>query len=208
MLGPRTLALLNRSSDALGQPARASGAPGRVGDELSELLVARNGFYGYQSALHVLPAGNAFVGASLESWNAPDGWRASYGSMANGLFFFAEDVFGGQFAIRGDQVVTFDPETGEIEAYASSIEDWADQLQADYEVMTGQPLAEQWQTVNGGLSPGDRLVPRVPFVLGGEFEVANVYAIDAALGMQVRGDLAVQLVDLPDGAQVTYRVVD
>ena len=62
--------------------------------------------------------------------------------------------------------------------------------------------------MNGGLSPGDRLVPRVPFVLGGEFEVANVYAIDAALGMQVRGDLAVQLVDLPDGAQVTYRVVD
>ena len=113
--------------------------------------------------------------------------------MANGLFFFAEDAFGGQFAIRGDQVVTFDPETGEVEAYASSIEDWADQLQADYEVMTGQPLAEQWQTANGGLSPGDRLVPRVPFVLGGEFEVANVYAMDAVLGMQVRGDLAVQL---------------
>ena len=36
--------------------------------------------------------------------------------LADGLFFFAEDVFGGQFAIRGEQVVTFDPETGEIEA--------------------------------------------------------------------------------------------
>ena len=96
--------LLNRSSDALGSRAPAVGRtrPRRRGAERAARRPQR--LLRLQSALHVLPAGEAFVGASLESWNAPDGWRASYGSMAAGLFFFAEDVFGGQFAIRGEQV--------------------------------------------------------------------------------------------------------
>ena len=45
-------------------------------------------------------------------------------------------------------------------------------------------------------------------MLGGEYDVSNVYALDAAVGMELRGELAVQLRDLPDGAKVTYRVVD
>ena len=89
--------------------------------------------------------------------------------MAEGLLFFAEDAFGGQFALRDEHVVTFDPETGEAQALASSIEDWADQLLADFEFLTGQPLAHDWQARNGALPPGERLVPKVPFVLGGEY---------------------------------------
>ena len=41
--------------------------------------------------------------------------------MANGALFFAEDVFGGQFCLRSDGVYTFDPETGDFDKLASSI---------------------------------------------------------------------------------------
>jgi hypothetical protein len=208
MLGPRTNELLALASEPLGPGVTGEVAAGRTGQELTELLESRNGFYALESALHVLPAGRAFVAASLDDWNAADGWRAAYGDMAEGLYFFAEDVFGGQFALGDDQVLTFEPETGEAKPLASSIEDWADQLLADYEFLTGQPLAHEWQVRNGALAPGQRLVPKVPFVLGGDYDASNVYAVDAAVGMELRGELATQLRDLPDGAKVTYRVVD
>ena len=208
MLGPRASELLTLASEPLGPVANGTVAAGRTGEELRELLDARNGFYALESALHVFPAGQAFVATSLEDWNAAGGWRSGYADMAEGLLFFAEDAFGGQFALRDEQVVTFDPETGEAQPLASSIEDWADQLLSDFEFLTGQPLAHEWQTRNGALPPGERLIPKVPFVLGGEYDVDNVYALDAAHGMAIRGELAVQLRDLPDGAKVTYRVVD
>ncbi|GAA1923654.1 hypothetical protein GCM10009815_17820 [Nocardioides marmoribigeumensis] len=199
--------MLSIASDASGPatPAvRLDGGP--VAEELGALLVARNGFYAFESALHVFGSGPSVTGGSLEEWNAEHGWRVAYGELAEGLLFFAEDVFGVQFALRGDRVVTFDPETGDVGAMGTSIEDWADQLLSDYRELTGYPVAHDWQSRHGTLVPGTRLVPKRPFVLGGAFDVANLYALDATEGMRVRGDLAAQLRDLPDGAQVRYEV--
>jgi hypothetical protein len=112
-----------------------------------------NGFFAFESALYVLPAAPAPEGArTVQLRNDPDLWRAAYGSMTDGLFFFAEDAFGGQFALRDGGVVTFDPETGNIGEMASNLEGWADQLLRDYEMLTGFPLAHAWQSVckNGG----------------------------------------------------------
>ena len=61
---------------------------------------------------------------------------------------------------------------------------------------------------NGALRSGRRLIPRIPFVLGGEFDVSNLYDGDSVAAMLYRGDMAVQLSDLPDGASITLRVVD
>jgi hypothetical protein len=209
-LGPNANRLLELANKPLSnaQPALPAGRD-RLVDELGELLRARNGFYAFEGALHVFASGDpAAAGGSLESWNEAEGWRAAYDDLAAGFLFFAEDVFGGQFAIRDGQVHTFDPETGEAEAMATSIEDWADQILADHEVLTGAPLASRWWDDHGPLPPGQRLVPRTPFVLGGEFELANVYALDALVGMRVRAELAVQIRDLPDGSPVNYRVVE
>jgi hypothetical protein len=107
----------------------------------------------------------------LAVWNAESGWRASYDGLADGVFFFfAEDVFGGQFGLAGEDVVTFDPETGEREVIGSSLEDWAEQLLADFDVVTGHSLAQAWQRSFGPLPLGERLIPKTPFVLGGGFE--------------------------------------
>jgi hypothetical protein len=176
--------------------------------ELVELLRKRNGFYAFESALHVFPSSSVNGTIGLDRWNAEGLWRASYGDMASGCLFFAEDVFGGQFCIKGNQVYSFDPETGGLEAIANSLEAWAKAVIVDYEVMTGYPLAHAWQEKNGPLPQGKRLVPKVPFVVGGKYELGNLYLMEAARSMQLRGELANQIKDLPDGAQIQFQIVD
>jgi hypothetical protein len=78
----------------------------------------------------------------------------------------------------------------------------------DYETLTGYPLAHEWQRQYGALPEGKRLVPKMPFVTGGAFDVANLYAEDAVEGMRARGNLAMQINDLPDGTRIRYRIVE
>jgi hypothetical protein len=179
-------------ADLLAQPGAAA---------LGDLLGRRNGFYAFESALHVFPVGSEGT-QDLAGWNAPGLWRDAYGGLADGLLLFAEDLFGGQFALRDGEVVTFEPETGEVEALARDLEGWARALLDDYELLTGQPLAHAWQRRHGPLPAGRRLLPKTPFVLGGAYEVENLYPLEAVQGMRLRGDIARQLKDLPDGARV------
>jgi hypothetical protein len=53
-----------------------------------------------------------------------------------------------------------------------------------------------------------RLVPRIPFVLRGKFSVQNLHALDSVVAMRMRGSVAVQVKDLPDGAKVRFKIVD
>jgi hypothetical protein len=96
----------------------------------------------------------------------------------------------------------FNPETGNIEVVATSLEGWAERILADYTVETGWPLAHEWQRRYGPLPVQERLIPKIPFVLGGAYDTDNLYAIDAVKGMRFRADIARQIRDLPDGTQV------
>lgn len=136
---------------------------------------------------------------SLELWNSRSLWRGLYGNLADGLVFFAEDAFGGQFALASDHVVVFDPETGATKRIASSLEEWADAILADVGLHRGSFLARQWQEQHRPLRSGERLLPKTPFVLGGAFAVENLYPADAVDGMRLRGELATQLRDFPEG---------
>jgi hypothetical protein len=176
--------------------------------ELVSLLQWKNGFYAFESALHVFPAGRSGTGIDLDRWNSGDLWRYAYGDLAAGCLFFAEDVFGGQFCIYGGEICTFDPETGDRQGIASSLEEWSSAVLADDEFLTGYPFARDWQAAHGRLPSGNRLVPKQPFVLQGEYALSNLYPMDAVTGMQLRGELAVQIRDLPDGARIRYDAVD
>jgi hypothetical protein len=188
----------------------AAGSGDPLPGRLDELLESRNGFYAFESALHVLPqpAGPDPSTMDLGRWNDDALWRGGYGGLADGLTFFAEDLFGGQFALRDDDVVTFDPETGDVTRLAADLDGWAERLLEDYPLLTGQSLGHDWQALHGRLPAGMRLLPKRPFVLGGGYDVANLYALDATRGMRLRGELAVQLRDLPDGAMVRFKIVD
>jgi hypothetical protein len=190
-------------------PARGAGPAALAGDrgrELLELLRARNGFYAFFSALHVFPLGKTGGEVDLESWNSQTLWRDAYAHLAAGCLFFAEDIFGGQFCLKDDAVFVFDPETGEQTRSGGTLEEWAQHVLLEHDTLCGTPLAREWQERYGALPPGRRLVPKMPFVLGGEFAIDNLYVGDPVEGMRFRGALAQHLRALPEGAPIRFKV--
>lgn len=179
---------------------------GVLGKELAQLLSQRNGFYAFESALLVRPFQHERFPLGLVQWNDSELWKGKYVENLDDMLFFAEDVFGGQFCIGREEICIFDPETGALEAKYDTLDAWASDLVADYKFRTGYPLAHTWQIQNAPLQPGTRLLPKVPFVCGGKYDVDNLYAIDDAQGMLFRASLANQIRDLPDGAQIVLDI--
>ncbi len=179
---------------------------GKLGEELLQMLTQRNGFFAFMSALHVFPDRTSDSCLGLDDWNSESLWRGGYGVLADGCLFFAEDIFGIQFCIARGAVCSFDPETGALEQVSNSLEGWAMEILSAYDYWTGYSLAEDWQKVNGALSSRQRLVPKIPFVCGGEYELNNLVATDTVIGMKRRACFAKQIVDLPDGSQIEFDV--
>jgi len=174
-----------------------------LGGELFRLLQAKNGFYAFESALHVFPlADDSETG--LEAWNALSSWRCGYEDLADGLLFFAEDILQDQFCLSTKEsgILRFYAETGQTVSVANSVEEWASMILSDYRQETGWPFAHDWQTKHGPLPPGKRLMPKIPFFLGGDYNIDNLWVGDPLEGMRVKADLAIQTRKLPEGAQV------
>ena len=170
------------------------------------MLALKNGFYAFESALHVFPAQSCDQHIGLDLWNSETLWRSAYGEVTNGCGFFAEDIFGGQFCFKEGMVYFFDSESGDLEPRFESIDEWAREILNDYENLTGYPFAHEWQVVNGPISPGMRLGPKIPFVAGGEYSIQNLFLIAGDNLMRTLGDFATQIKDLPDGSSVRLKV--
>ncbi|MBL8189742.1 MAG: SMI1/KNR4 family protein [Acidobacteria bacterium] len=172
------------------------------------MLQGKNGFYAFESALHVFSSGCRNTTQDIEKWNEYDLWKKGYGELLRNYLFFAEDAFGAQFGIYSSRVIRFDPESGESEEIAKDIEEWAEIILADYDYQTGYSLAHQWQAKNGTLREGKRLLPKIPFILGGAYEVENLYAGDTLEGIYLRAGIWRQIHELPDGAQIELKVIE
>lgn len=181
---------------------------GTLGDSLFHLLEQKNGFYAFESALHIFPTRWSDDELTVEKWNEEKRWKNEYEGIAEGYLFFAEDVFGNQFCLNDSYIGFFDAETGKVEKKAEQLEQWAKLILDDYRVQTGFPIAHEWQMQHGPLAQGMRLVPKVPFVTGGEYTLKNLYTIDATKGMRMRGNLARQIKQLPDGTKVIFKIVE
>jgi len=174
-----------------------------LGPELRRMLELKNGFYAFESALHVFPlTRDPAAGLNLEEWNSDSLWRSDYGDLTTGLLFFAEDVFQDQFCLSANGVLRFDAETGGSKPLAGSLEQWADGLLRDRNRETGWTFAHKWQLENGTLPHGKRLMPKTPFFLGGAYTLDNLWAGDAVEGIRFKADLAMQTRSVPDGAEV------
>lgn len=181
---------------------------GNLGKELQNLLLQKNGFYCFESALHFFPSGLSDNTISLEHWNSLELWKQHYSFLADEYLFFAEDIFGGQFCIVKDKICTFDPETGDIEKIANNFETWAKCILDEYDFLTGFSLAHSWQEKYGEIPPGTRLLPKIPFIYGGEFKIDNLYLLDSITGMKLRADLAQQIQNSPDGTKIKFKIIE
>jgi hypothetical protein len=193
---------------SLAEPKIDIGLPVPLAGDLLQFLRRKNGFYAFESALRVFPARSWGSEVGLLEWNSSGLWIDAYQGMASGCLFFAEDAFGGQFCIRANGIHSFDPETGALKYIADGLEGWADVILRDYRVLTGYPLCHEWQQIHGQLASGARLVPKIPFVVGGKFSLQNLHALNAVAGMRFRGSIAVQIRDLPDGAPIKLKIVN
>lgn len=206
--------LLRCASEPLSQStprlsAACSDLAGELAPELLQMLSSRNGFTAFGGALQVYPAGASVRSiADLDRWNSPALWRSTYKDLADGCLFFAQDLFGVQFCIHAGAVYRFDPETADKEYLGPGIDGWALRMCLEPDVNTGSTLLRQWERSHGTLPEDKRLAPKIPFVLGGEFEIRNLRAMDAVHAMRFYGDLAIQLHELPDGAQVQLKTVE
>lgn len=181
---------------------------GRVGGELLEVLQRKNGLFAFESALHVLPLGSGRDFLNLGLWNNPKSWKAEFGDLVPpSLLFFAQDVYGNQFYIRNDEVGLFYPEFAEIEPLAKSLAEWGDIVLSDWRGFSGYDLGHEWQVLNGPLSDGERLIPKIPFVLGGKYEVNNLYAGQIVDAMRFRASVARQIAGLPDGTAIDLKII-
>jgi hypothetical protein len=194
------------STPAIGELSRLPALSGSRGQELMSLLGSRNGFYTFESALLVRPLDFDASPLGIFQWNNAALWRSEYKADLGVVVFFAEDIFGVQFCIKDDSVNSFNPETGEFKVIAASLEDWSGWVMEDSKTRTGWPLAHFWQLRQGALKLGTRLLPKVPFVLEGRFEIENLYELNDVEGMRFRASIANQLRDCPDGSKVVLKV--
>ena len=171
--------------------------------ELAQTLYRKNGFFAFEAALRVFPTKTTEMSYGVFEWNSDILWKSYYGDLTDGCFFFGEDAFGGQFCIAKERVYAFDPEAGEFNDIAGSIEKWAECILEDYNYLTGYPLMHEWQEIHGALSLRDRLMPRVPFVFGGEYTLENLTAVEAAKSMRIRGPIAQKIRNRPDGTSIS-----
>jgi len=71
-----------------------------------------------------------------------------------------------------------------------------------------QALVEKAQEHLGPLTEGRKYCLVTPGVLGGEYAISNIKTVPLIELIRFSGDLANQIKDLPDGAQVQLKVVD
>jgi hypothetical protein len=172
---------------------------------LGDLLRRVNGFYAFESALHVFASGDVTApGRSLEEWNDHALWKYAYGDLMSDGLFFAEDVFGIQFVLVDGAVCIFEPDTAKLAPFADDVVGWAGEVLNQYDYVTGHSVAHAWQVENGALLAGHRLIPRVPFALGGKFEAANMVPVEAGRAMRYWGRFARETADLPDGSRFKF----
>ena len=125
-----------------------------------------------------------------------------------GCLFFAEDVFGNLFCEKEGKYYLLDLETGDLEFMGNSLDEWADSVLNDYEYYTGYSILKEWEKTNIPLNRNERLVPKRFFVLGGEYDIKNLYSLDRLKALKLRADLYKQIKDIDDGEQVIIEVKD
>jgi hypothetical protein len=157
-----------------------------------------NGLYAFDRALHLFGADPSRPFHDLSARNdAAAEWRRPHGRVLQGVWFFAEDLFGHLFGLRGNEAVAFDPETGEIEVVAEGFEGWLRYIDSDTNYAVGQSVALEWSEERGPLAFGSRLSPKTPFALGGEFDLENLQPLAWDENLRILAEAHGKIRDLP-----------
>lgn len=169
--------------------------------DIEELYSDINGFIAFEGALLCLPIG-IDVDIEIMKFNTHKSWKSAYSKEIQDTLFFAADIFCHLFGLYKGIIVKFNPESGKLEKHSSNIEEWASIILSDYDYETGWSLAKSWQLENRAINVGERLLPKVPFAIGGEYEVNNLVDIDLNEAMNQYSKLFAQVKNIEKGELV------
>lgn len=118
---------------------------------------------------------------------------------------FGEDLFGNQFVFYSDGVGMLTIETGEIEFIAKNFIGWLQELKEETDYYSGESIILEW-TKKNEIELYERLTPKIPFVLGGEFKIENLYKNNYKKILEINAYFAKQIKDLPDGQSINLGI--
>lgn len=168
-----------------------------------EFIVELNGGFFFHKGLHLYGLSESnfhdffVVNESISKY---------YSAIAKGLKSIGQDVFGNQFMVSdSDQYFFVNIETGEIEQMANTFLDWVEVLKSDLDFYTGERIATAWELLHGSFPYDERLCPKMPFVVGGEFETNNLYSVKFDRYLDINSNIAKQVYNLPEGQQIRIK---
>ncbi|PWJ51225.1 hypothetical protein CLV98_1382 [Dyadobacter jejuensis] len=169
-----------------------------------EFIKASNGGFFYSKSLHMYSYGAYNLEHDIVNLNRTI--KNEFGELAKDSFFFGQDLFGNQFGFQGSRVVLFNIETGDFEDNSNSFSDWLGLLHEDGDFLTGESLLADWENSNALLGLGNRLCPKKPFVVGGEYQIENLSELGIVDNLSYNSELAKQIHNLPDGTPIRFQI--
>lgn len=124
-----------------------------------------------------------------------------YGRLFRDLIAFSCDIFGNQFVFAENGIEFFNIETAERELVAGDFTEWIHVILKEKEYYTGVELLNDWEKLYVEIKPNERLTPKKPFVLGGEYTISNLKVLEFDKVIAFNSSIAKQIKDLPDGTE-------
>lgn len=167
-------------------------------DKYIDLIKDCNGGFFFDAALHIYGYSNQHDFHDINYINHI--LQEEYGAIAKGLLSFGQDIFGNQFAfdLLGKEIMFFNIETGEKEILSKDFDSWLDVLFNKLDYFTGYKLASAWCAENQ-LNFNQRLCPKMPFILGGNYTLDNLYVGTFPDFIKSSANIARQVYNLPEG---------
>lgn len=184
----------------------STSAPESFINELVSFYSSQNGFYAFENALWIYEYDSKKT-YSLEKINNLE-FIKKYQEKVGNFISIGSDAFGNQFVITNCGYFLLDLETGELDFIAENLENWANAILADYSYLTGFPLLHDWQHQNNALQSNMRLGAKTPFILGGEFNVKNLFEVDVIELIKFKSKLFTEIESLPPGSEVEFKIID
>lgn len=129
-------------------------------------------------------------------------------SLFKGLFAFGQDIFGNQFCFESGttNIVFFGIDDGDKKMMSGSFKEWLTIMENDSDYYTGYPYLHRWKS-SYQLRDGERLCPKIPFIIGGEYGIENFYTSGFPDYIRVNSSIAKQIFDLPDGQEIKLTII-
>ena len=182
--------------------------PFSYGDEnFVEFIKKYKGGYFFENSLHFFSFTNSNEDL-LNIKNVNDTIKSMYKDFVVFNYeYFSQDIFGNLFFFSDEGVGFLEIETGNQNILAQNFLSFDNLMSNDFEYLTGINYLKDWETQNNkSLEKSERLCPKIPFVLNGEYTYKNLYSKNSFKNWEFNIDLAKQLKDVPDGTPFEIRI--